>query len=92
MLLGELWLAFELDAESLLAVVPASASVDLHGRLRRLTVVHRLPRHGVSGQRDRASQSPHQPAVEPVEELSDVGPLVIVTPTTQEGVDLLSTG
>src|SRR6266511_5572557 len=32
--------------------------------------------------------SPHQPAVELVEELSDVSPLVVVAPTTHDGVDL----
>ena len=32
--------------------------------------------------------SPHQPAVELVEDLSDVSPLVVVAPTTHEGVDL----
>src|SRR6516165_5533548 len=32
--------------------------------------------------------SPHQPAVESVEELSDVGPLVVVAPTTHNGVRL----
>jgi len=32
--------------------------------------------------------SPHQPAIELVEELSDVSPLVVVAPTTHDGVDL----
>src|SRR6516162_8654288 len=32
---------------------------------------------------------PHQPSVEPVEELSDVGQLVVVAPTTHDGIDLL---
>src|SRR5262249_47433301 len=32
--------------------------------------------------------SPHQPAVESVEELSDMGPLVVVAPTTHNGVRL----
>src|SRR5215831_3072094 len=32
---------------------------------------------------------PHQPSVEPVEELSDMGPLVVVAPTTHDGIDLL---
>src|SRR5215831_8225573 len=32
---------------------------------------------------------PHQPSVEPVEELSDLGPLVVVAPTTHDGIDLL---
>src|SRR5258705_13045102 len=32
--------------------------------------------------------SPHQPAVKLVEELSDVSPLVVVAPTTHDGVDL----
>src|SRR5258708_24559378 len=32
--------------------------------------------------------SPHQPAVELVEELSDVSPLVVVAPTTHDGADL----
>ena len=32
---------------------------------------------------------PYQPSVEPVEELSDLGPLVVVAPTTHDGIDLL---
>src|SRR5215469_17701210 len=32
---------------------------------------------------------PHQPAVEPVEELSDVSPLVVLAPTAEHGIDLL---
>jgi hypothetical protein len=32
--------------------------------------------------------SPHEPAIELVEELSDVSPLVVVAPTTHDGVDL----
>src|SRR6516225_8898594 len=32
---------------------------------------------------------PHQPSVEPVEELSDLGPLVVEAPTTHDGIDLL---
>ena len=31
---------------------------------------------------------PHEPAIEFVEELSDVSPLVMVAPTTHDGVDL----
>src|SRR6516165_8301196 len=32
---------------------------------------------------------PYQPSVEPVEELSDLGPLVVVAPATHDGIDLL---
>ena len=32
---------------------------------------------------------PHQPPIEPVKELSDVSPLVVVAPATHDGVDLL---
>src|ERR1700732_746093 len=32
--------------------------------------------------------APHQPTVEPVEELSDVSPLVVVAPATHDGIDL----
>jgi hypothetical protein len=32
---------------------------------------------------------PHQPSIEPVEELSDVSPLEVVAPTSHDGIDLL---
>ena len=38
--------------------------------------------------RTDATNSPHEPAIELVEELSDVSPLVVVAPTTHDGVDL----
>jgi len=33
--------------------------------------------------------APHDPAVEPVEERSDVGPLVVVDPTPQDRIELI---
>ena len=39
--------------------------------------------------RPGATNSPHQPSIEPVEELSDVSPLVVVAPASHDGVDLL---
>src|ERR1700757_3487845 len=54
-----------------------------------LTAWQRLPTAAAPLTVPMRPDPPHQPSIEPVEELSDVGPLVVVAPTTHDGIDLL---